>query len=910
MKTTRSSFREGSLPAGALLMALMACAAIAQTESPTTNTGGPQPSTANTAGDNESGGLQEVVVTATHTEQGVNHVPITISAVTQDSLDKIGITDASTLAAAVPGMNAGNGIAGKQTFTLRGIGSTAGAATTGVYLDDIPLTQYQGTGVDQNNGAPVPEFFDMERVEVLEGPQGTLYGGSSEGGTVRFITPTPSLTEYSGFARGQVEDTWYGAPGYLYGAAYGGPIVQDQSGFRASIVDHKTGGWLDLYNPYSTGPQANEDIASNTNWNEEFAARIAFRVKISDDAQLQLSYYHHQNFANAVIGPGGGIGYTGTGPTEPKAPGQTYTTPAACYNTAAAKVGGGAPPVVPCPAAGQSLPAGVYERPAMTTGPFSFLNGTDAVVIGNSYLNYPPTSQLTKMQVPSATFTYDMGAIELKSITSYVRTFTNAFYFDRNVGGRALGVQEFPGTANYPLNPDDPGYTGISDSNNVGNTVTQEIRFSKPASPDSRWSWVGGFYFSKARLYTSYDLFTPTNQTTEQLYGISSYQYFGIPDQPDNRVGTYRLYVTNTEEAAYGNLNFNVTDQLRLTGGVRFSNITQDFWQTNYGQESSDTATSPIATVEGSRHNRPVAPLGGVQYNFTPDAMLYLTGAKGFRAGGINEPLNAFACAAPLQLYGLTVNDIPKTYGPDTVWSYELGTKMGLLDRRLQVNLSAFWINWTNIQSSIPTPPGCNTGWTENGGKAISRGLDLQVQYQPVDAIGFDLRAEYDDAYYATAVNGPTPLNGSPPTTVIEKGQKFVVPTFTGDLGIQYNFNALDHKNYIRTDWQFQGSYSAGTPYPLAGFSPYDNYPAWFLLNLRAGMTFNWGDIQLYAYNVLNRQAWENPETVSGQSAFGNSGCVVSGGPQCSKFTVYTPFVTAIVPTPRVVGIEFNYNFK
>jgi len=353
-----------------------------------------------------------------------------------------------------------------------------------------------------------------------------------------------------------------------------------------------------------------------------------------------------------------------------------------------------------------------------------------------------------------------------------------------------------------------------------------------------------------------------------------------------------------------------VTDQLRLTGGVRFSNITQDFWQTNYGQESSDTATSPIATVQGGRHNRPVAPLAGVQYNFTPDAMLFLTGAKGFRAGGINEPLNAFACAAPLQLYGLTVNDIPKTYGPDTVWSYELGTKMGLLDRRLQVNVSAFWINWTNIQSSVPTPPGCNTGWTENGGKAISRGIDLQVQYEPVNAIDFDFKAEYDDAYYATAVNGPTPLNGSPPTTVIEKGQKFVVPTFTGDLGVQYNFNALNHKNYVRSDWQYQGSYSAGTPYPLAGFSPYDKYPAWFLLNLRAGMQFDWGDIQLYAYNVLNRQAWENPENASGQSAFGNSGCVVAGGADCSKFTVYTPFVSALVPTPRVVGIEFNYTFK
>jgi len=175
MKMTRGTFRAGFLPAGALTSVLIGTVAVGQT---------PQ---------QESDGLQEVTVTATHVEQGVNHVPITMSAVTQESLDKIGITDASTLAAAVPGLNAGNGIAGKQTFTLRGIGSTAGAATTGVYLDDIPLTQYQGTGVDQNNGAPVPEFFDMERVEVLEGPQGTLYGGSSEGGTVRFITPTPSL---------------------------------------------------------------------------------------------------------------------------------------------------------------------------------------------------------------------------------------------------------------------------------------------------------------------------------------------------------------------------------------------------------------------------------------------------------------------------------------------------------------------------------------------------------------------------------------------------------------------------------------------------------------------------------------------------------------------------------------------
>jgi hypothetical protein len=116
--------------------------------------------------------------------------------------------------------------------------------------------------------------------------------------------------------------------------------------------------------------------------------------------------------------------------------------------------------------------------------------------------------------------------------------------------------------------------------------------------------------------------------------------------------------------------------------------------------------------------------------------------------------------------------------------------------------------------------------------------------------------------------------------------------------------------NFVRTDWQFQGAYSAGTPYPLSGFTPYLNYPAWFLLNLRAGMTFSWGGVQLYANNALNRQAWNNPQNAMGQSAFGNSGCAVGGGPNCSTFTVFSPFVSANVPTPRVVGIQVDYTFK
>jgi len=880
---------------GGLMLSALASVAQAQTAAP----GGSQSAAAADSGSpQDTGPLQEVTVTATHVSVGVNHVPITMTAVTQADLDQRGITDASSLAAAVPGLQAGNGIAGKQTFILRGIGSSVGAATTGVYLDDTSLTQYQGTGVDQSNGAPVPEFFDLQRVEVLEGPQGTLYGGSSEGGTVRFITPTPSLTEFSGYARAQAEDTRYGAPGYLYGAAAGGPIVDNRLGLRVSIVNHKTGGWLDVYNPYTTGVAAGAMIAGNDNWSEEFAARTSLLWQITDNSTLQINYYHHQNYLNATLG----------GPTKPLG-GQTFTTPQSCFNTAAAKVGGGAPPKATCPAAGAALPAGVYEQPAQTTGPFPFLNGTDAVVVGNSYLNYPPSSQLTKMQVPSVTFTANFGRTQFKSISSYVRNDTDANYIDRNVGGRALRVTQYPGAADYPLNPGNPDYTGIAVAGNDGNTVSQEFRFSNPGSADSRWSWIGGLYYSRSRLSTSYDLFTPTNETTEFLYGISSYQYFGIPDQPDNRTGTYRLHATNTEEAAYGNVNFNVTDKLRLTGGVRVSSVELNFYQLNFGQENQDEADSANAHASGSQHNVPVSPLANIQYNFTPDAMVFASGAKGFRSGGVNIPLNAFSCAAPLQLYGLTVNDIPKTYGPDEVWSYELGTKMRMLDKRMQFNLSAFWINWTDIQTGIPTPPGCNTGWTQNGGKAVSRGLDLQLQYQPIDALSFDLRAEYDDAYYAATVQGPAPLSGAPPTTVIQNGQKFNIPPFTGNLGIQYTVAVGGHTGFVRTDWQYQGSYKAGTPYPLSGFTPYNNFPTWFLLNLRAGVDFRWGDVQLYVNNALNRQAWNNPQNAYGQSSFGDAGCSASGGPNCSKFTVFSPFVTANVPVPRVIGIQFDYNF-
>ena len=152
----------------------------------------------------EPDALQEVMVTATRRNDTANRVPLTIQAVTQETLDQQGIKTAADLTRIVPSLNtAANPGAAQQTFSIRGIVGSTGAATTSVYLDDVNLTKRANGGVAQNNGVLIPILYDLERVEVLEGPQGTLFGGSSEGGTIRFITPAPSLTEYSGMGRAE-----------------------------------------------------------------------------------------------------------------------------------------------------------------------------------------------------------------------------------------------------------------------------------------------------------------------------------------------------------------------------------------------------------------------------------------------------------------------------------------------------------------------------------------------------------------------------------------------------------------------------------------------------------------------------------------------------------------------------------
>lgn len=210
--------------------------------------------------------LQEITVTATRREQSVQKVPISIQALSGKQLDESGIKDIADLAAVTPGLqfDTPNSFASTiTTITIRGLNSNAGPSPVGIYLDDTPIQSR--LNFVTNIGNTYPMVFDLNRVEVERGPQGTLFGAGSEAGTVRFITNQPSVTNYSGFTHAEVATTKDGDPSYEIGAAAGGPIIPDELGFRVSAWHRQDGGYVDRLNPLTlsvAGHNENKDEKS------------------------------------------------------------------------------------------------------------------------------------------------------------------------------------------------------------------------------------------------------------------------------------------------------------------------------------------------------------------------------------------------------------------------------------------------------------------------------------------------------------------------------------------------------------------------------------------------------------------------------------------------------------------------
>ena len=241
-----------------------------------------------------SASLEEIVVTAARREETLGKVPISVMAFTQKALDQNTVRTMDDIAKLTPGVffsRASDASGSVANIAIRGISSDAGSGATGVYIDDVPIqsrASYSGVG-----SSVWPEIFDLERVEILRGPQGTLFGAGSEGGTVRLITPQPSADKFDAYARAEQSFTRGGDPSQEAGAAVNVPLVEGKLGMRLTLSYRHDGGYVNRMD-YITG----NVLQTGSNFADTGTARVAFVYKPNDALTITPSYYWQDQYVN------------------------------------------------------------------------------------------------------------------------------------------------------------------------------------------------------------------------------------------------------------------------------------------------------------------------------------------------------------------------------------------------------------------------------------------------------------------------------------------------------------------------------------------------------------------------------------------------------------------------------------
>ena len=692
-----------------------------------------------------AGELQEVVVTATRREESLSKVPISVSAFTQESIDIRGIKDFQDVAKFTPGVNIDN--SGTNNISIRGIASTAGAGTTGIYIDDTPI---QMRALAFNPDDTLPKTFDVERVEVLRGPQGTLFGAGSEGGTVRYITTQPSLTKTSVYSRSEVAYTQGGAPSYEAGIAGGTPLIDGKLGVRATVWYRRDGGWIDRIDPTTLAT-----VDSNSNYDETALLRLAAVWAPTDKLTITPSIYYQNRKRNDVTiywpiysDPSHDT-YRSANPTQRSQP-DRFVLPALKFDADLGSVR-------------FISNTSYYDRHNVT--------GYDGTLYN---LGFYQTLGLDPTSLPLL----DGNGIHMPAGLTNYRAPARVENNQKNF------VQEFR------LQSNDPDSrlvwtTGLFFSSSR-QTYVEEI-----AGPDDEQffqqlagSSVGDF-FAYCPAYAADGVTCSTD-------------WVPVPLLANGDSYILRTNAKDQQIAAYGEATYNLTDALKATVGVRFSRT--KFTSDSY--TAGPQLFGPPETVSSSKSENSFTPKVSLAYQLDPRNMFYFTYAKGFRPGGGNNPVPQAACAEDFANFH--IDGSPATYNSDTVQSFEVGAKNNF-NNRLRLASSVYYIKWNNIQQTV-VPPICQISWISNLGKAEAKGIDLQADISLTEAISLEIAAGYTDARY-TQNSQISPEVGP----VVAKGDAIVGQSgqppapITASLGAEYHFRIADKDSYLRLDYQYEG---------------------------------------------------------------------------------------------------------
>lgn len=721
-----------------------------------------QDSSGATDGTEQPEGLGEIIVTARKRSENLQSTPIAITAVGAQDLEVRGAVDLTTVNNIAPNVSIrnGGGVSGAgftPVINIRGIGQSDFTINTdpgvGIYLDGVYLGRSVGSVLD---------LADAERVEVLRGPQGTLFGRNTIGGAVSLVSKAPSpdgaaLTASA--AAGSRQFVSLQAAGNL-------PLGENLALRVSGMFRHRQG--------YVKALQYDDFYAGGE---EVWGIRAALRWTPAEWLTIDLSGDHTERGdtpAPAVALRLGNVSPTGTGTTGN---GSTF------FNSG---VG---------PAATARLPNISTAAPRCAADPIfrdssiacygnawlAGTSGTNSVWYDQRGAAIRPENRLN-LSGFSGTIAVETPLGTLKSITAH-REFESTFYSDLDFTPYVIFHNN-----NVPYDQ---------------KQFSQEIQLVGDAF-DGRLSYVFGYYYFKETGDEAVDLLTPGDIPAALAASLAP----GLP-----YFQTTTRYIDNRSQAAYGQLTFAVTDSLKLTGGLRYTDDSKDYRVTQTriaGAQLSGT---------GQQTSKIWTPMVNVAWQITPDVMTYATYSEGYRAGG-------FAARFP----GGLPTPLP-SFNPESVKSYELGLKSSLFDRRLTFNLAAFRVDYDDIQvtATVASLP----GFTLNLANARFTGIEAEARA----VLGGGFRANFSAGYIKKE------LLSVLPGTQSSSGTNAVVNITTDSRlpGPEWQLNAqLEHRfelsNGARIDSTFDLHFESSDSNSVANYAIIER-PGYVEANTRVGYT-------------------------------------------------------------------------
>ncbi|MBK8544073.1 MAG: TonB-dependent receptor [Caulobacteraceae bacterium] len=717
---------------------------------------------------------EEIVVTARRTEESLQEVPASVSAFSEEQLQRLGATDATGLQGAVPNLNIvqGRGSSNATNIYIRGVGQPDALQTfdpaVGFYVDGVYYSRIRGTQMD---------LLDIERVEVLRGPQGTLYGKNTIGGAYSIVTRRPGQDPHGLF---QVTVGDYGQLESRIAAS--GPVT-DTLAIGGTLFGAARDG-------YVTNPVTGEEYNNRNAWGDRFQA--TWDVTPNFNLDFAVDYAEEDNALTM---------------------GQAVSSLTTII--------------------GVPIPAGAVPDPLPE---FNFTATATPGLPNSSVMEHGGTSLRASWELtPNLT---------LRSISAY-RDLSYTDYVDIDATALELG--------DVLVDVDQ-------------DQVSQEFQ---AIWEGERWTTVGGLFYLQENVTSHQEAYA------DDLLG----GFLGG--------GTFLRTVDDdlqtTSVAAYLNATYQVSNRLSVSGGLRYTEEEKD-----YDRTTSTFSSNPIFTADPARVpvdiNNTWDDLSGLislDYQFTDNFLLYGRVAQGFKSGGFNGRANNQGEEAP--------------YDPETVTSYEAGFKSDWLDNRLRANFAVFYNDYRDFQarvSNLTTDPITNLPSIElsvlNAGQLEISGAELELIYNPIDALRLDAQIGYLHAEYGEFEDFGSTTSGSGHPS-FNDSRAFQTPAFspewTSRFGAAYTWELANEGSVV-----LAGSARFRSRMALAVDNTPTNSSA-EIVNLfqddywlyDASLTWNVNDI--FSIAVQGRNLSDEVYKTDGQefSAVGNIRTVYYGAPQTTS---------------------------